>query len=798
MEPKVEIGERQGRADQSAAASNPAALTSSRSDVPEPSQEDDGRVESGAPPRDGTDASTDGDESNKLFMCQHCNRTYDSKASLSRHQREKRSKCAKDRGEGEDSATIWACSRCRAHMAKKFSAERHINDACWKICDECCEAGNATCNAYYSTGDCDYCKEQGLSCTKHNSAVKDSTAECLTVAAALRDKPAPKSRAITTSTPKRDKGKRKAAVSPESGPELKSLKFSSNILRQRGLRDDISATPPSLRKASGRAPPPRLDLAHLQRPPQDSLAVPLTGVMLDRQAIESATFEEQQCLYNIALRKMGISPRGSGPGYFAASPGHKTSSPANGWLPDSNDTHPVESRLNWPQPAQTAEFRIHEDSSVRPGEYLASALESRFSTRQTTAESVGDERAAHLTPPIEQVQDMDGTSRSVLEESVARETLQAVILHSAPSRVADEKDPTFRIQIHSNIYDSYGTRIVYILTIRASQKFGPRLDAYCRHRNKEYGVDWDFVYRYSLGGPNDGKEEKVISITYDMTPEDVHDEENPRIKIRDMDTIVVMKAKSRLAAMAENDTALSPPGSPVSVEIVDINNGETPVYQDAIRIQKWQQACEGKIMELEAYTAELQSLVSDQREKLELQEMTIADLETRNMKLMTDELRASRALPLRQSYAHLGHLFPGSAHAASSSSASTRIPDRHEFMARLQAARDPREHTMPRQQAKPVKFPVFSHNQHQPERARNFDVDGLPLFHGQDNPPLLDRHSMGYRGNTGSLRRGTDTSDFPHQHPMSQLMRRQGPVRDAGAELEVRKFGDRDEKMYNK
>jgi hypothetical protein len=180
-----------------------------------------------------------------------------------------------------------------------------------------------------------------------------------------------------------------------------------------------------------------------------------------------------------------------------------------------------------------------------------------------------------------------------------------------------------------------------------NQRFGPRLDAYCQQRDKQYGKDWVFVYQYALGRKGGGESEKYIKITYDMTPEDVKDNEQPHIKLRDMDTISVMKAKqyTTMDANKKNgvETPLSPIGSQVSEDEVDIIDGETRVFQNAGTISEWQRKCEEKMGQYQECVVQLKQYIARQKEKLAKQEKMIANAETYYMNVVRANLRAQHA-----------------------------------------------------------------------------------------------------------------------------------------------------------
>ena len=201
-----------------------------------------------------------------------------------------------------------------------------------------------------------------------------------------------------------------------------------------------------------------------------------------------------------------------------------------------------------------------------------------------------------------------------------------------------------RFKIHSNTYDINNTPIFSILTLCALQKFGPRLDAYCQHRNKRYGVDWNFIYQYKPGGGGT-QGMRYIKIEYDMTPQDVYDKEFPDSRLQDMDTIMVVKAQPRVLIGIENDGTkteipLSPISSQVSEKVVDITDGETEIYQNAGTITQWHRDVESKMISLRAQVNALNTEMSRQNMTVTQQRQVIADLQARNAELMRNNMLA--------------------------------------------------------------------------------------------------------------------------------------------------------------
>jgi hypothetical protein len=298
------------------------------------------------------------------------------------------------------------------------------------------------------------------------------------------------------------------------------------------------------------------------------------------------------------------------------------------------------------------------------------------------------------------------------------------------------------------------------------------------------------VYQYALGRKGGGERERYIKVTYDMTPEDVHDVEMPHVKLRDMDTISVMKAK-HYATMDVNNkngmkTPLSPVGSQVSEADVEITHGETRVYQNAGTINKWQALCENKMREMQARMTQLDTIVKLQKQKLVKQEMALAVRETRNMDATTSILRAQaagRAQPARQPFAQQAQPFTNgnlggrtqeevrayvaagyeamlAREAAERNATQQKMARQHQLYQQQSKAQQERQmldqhmkellqqdqmrrQQMARQQTQQFRFPGPNGGDRRPtytsgpqEPFPNFvDPDGLPLFQGQDNPP---------------------------------------------------------------
>ncbi|KAJ4369433.1 hypothetical protein N0V86_009266 [Didymella sp. IMI 355093] len=184
----------------------------------------------------------------------------------------------------------------------------------------------------------------------------------------------------------------------------------------------------------------------------------------------------------------------------------------------------------------------------------------------------------------------------------------------------DPVDPVLMLQIHSNTHDKNGQPIFSILRMRANERFGPRLDAYCADRGKEYGIDWMFVYRYQTGTHQNPEHDMQITLTWDMTPTDVKSDDVPGLTMRNMDTIYVMKAMKPATAGTKRELseggAVQSPGSQISHQIVDITNGETRYFQNPDVTRQWSEAVHKDNAQLRALHHQMQTVIMQLREEL--------------------------------------------------------------------------------------------------------------------------------------------------------------------------------------
>ncbi|KAF7677844.1 hypothetical protein GT037_004703 [Alternaria burnsii] len=800
------------------ALSTPVTDTSSLSELSETPSSEVGSVSFGG------SGVADVDEDSAGEYRSDNNNTYDDQREAERTLKHTKIACAKDRLGGTISDNVYACPRCKSHMSKKYSTERHIKDSCWKVCDECCESNNATCDAFYVQDACKHCVKQGLKCTKHTEPMSDCVPELLTGVHPRPYKSTPRAtRAGTTS--KRDRGKRKATQSPSASPNSKPFVKRSAAVADREERraivepDDNAVRPDPLdkpqftadEKARERkraednvpvtgdhvqnyqdlryyvpiAPPSRQTIMPQrrqqgQRLSQSSLPsrmlrltpgqqhdgrdvvtvdealrrwpqthnsagrmfyiVDGNGEVLSQSMIEGnellqnvrrqqARIEVWAARYDDAFRVNQVPP-----------PVDPVFPPQNARRTSFNEAHPPVSRLNRFRPVQSANFEMYEDAARRKlqsKDFVASAPGSRMPSRQSSPQPSPHLGAPARLPSSEQPRGINLVPHTT-KGYVGREITQPISLQLSTRMIADENDPVLRLRIHSNTYDINNTPIFSILTIRASRNFGPHLDAYCRQRNKQYGVDWAFIYRYALGGPWDVQRERYIKIDYDMTPNDVQDTERPEIKLRDMDTLMVMKAKSPTAVMVESshdgiEIPQSPIGSQVSEEQVDIINGETSVYQNAGTIANWHRLVDTKMVELRGEIVGLSQENQLQKTVIAQQTEMLHDLVKRNNDLIQGNYGRVAC--------RVGHVLPSTAQYTDSlGTASQRGPvvQHSPFLDRLEAVRQPTEHIALKKPNQQYRFPTSAHGMQgrypmyhsgAPKTSPDLQQSGVPKMH---------------------------------------------------------------------
>ncbi|KAE8828213.1 hypothetical protein PTNB73_06671 [Pyrenophora teres f. teres] len=327
----------------------------------------------------------------------------------------------------------------------------------------------------------------------------------------------------------------------------------------------------------------------------------------------------------------GMSTQPLVPGHINAQPSMSNLIPSNTHRPDSGYAHGPVSRMELFRRAQTQD--VH-GSHVTVNAFHSSAPGSRMPSRQSSPLPLRSRRMSTYRLPSLQLRSLSRPPNVVTKGSIVRNSIKPIAVQRSTTPTPNENAPIMRFKIHSNTYDINNTPIFSILTMRASQKFGPRLDAYCQHRKKQYGVDWDFIYQYRT---HDRSTEGIrfIKIEYNMTPEDVYDKEYPHLRLQDMGMIMVVKVQPRVLVGVQNDGTdmLSPIGSQVSEEVVDITDGETTIYQNAGTITQWHRDVQSKMNELRTQINSLNAELADQKMTLAQQKHAIAQLQARNAEL---------------------------------------------------------------------------------------------------------------------------------------------------------------------
>jgi hypothetical protein len=176
--------------------------------------------------------------------------------------------------------------------------------------------------------------------------------------------------------------------------------------------------------------------------------------------------------------------------------------------------------------------------------------------------------------------------------------------------VEDPANPTIRLRIHSGIWDAHKTPIFSILTMRQHDPFGPRLEFYCAERGKRFGADWKFVFKYRAPTDENPNAVRYADLTYDLTPAQVFDKDYPTAAMRDGDTIIC----------ARNPR-------------IDIQNGETTVWQDPDINRKWYQDLEASQAATKKQLAFIHSVNMNLRHKDVLNQGQMTTLENENAQL---------------------------------------------------------------------------------------------------------------------------------------------------------------------
>ena len=308
-------------------------------------------------------------------------------------------------------------------------------------------------------------------------------------------------------------------------------------------------------------------------------------------------------------------------------------------------------------------------------------------------------------------------------------------------------DSMLTLRIHSNTSDKNGQPIFSILRIGRNEPFGPRLDAYCSTRGKEFGVHWSFVYRCqaNLG------QEMIITLTWDMTPNDVKDADAPGLTMQNLDTIYVMQAQSSTSVKNEGDLdeggAVQSPDLQVPLQLVNITNGETNAYQNPDVSRQWYQAIEQDSARLRASAAQMNSTIIQQqqqqifaKDQFAARQQAVIEQLTNLSKQVRERFQnplpdpAPRFLPppappaphapsaLQAPAARVVRQRPGPPAAAQQPAQPRSKINPTAFVAKCEAVRDPQDHTQ--QHLEPLQFPSFTSEYHVSDHTQQSSMHG--------------------------------------------------------------------------
>ncbi|UPX21289.1 uncharacterized protein EKO05_0011479 [Ascochyta rabiei] len=315
-----------------------------------------------------------------------------------------------------------------------------------------------------------------------------------------------------------------------------------------------------------------------------------------------------------------------------------------------------------------------------------------------------------------------GTSGPLNFSNGHQTTLNHAVLNTPLFQAAtpvdlNKKDSVLTLRIHSNTHDVNGQPIFSLLRIRRDQAFGPCLDAYCATRGKEYGVHWMFIYRHPAATHQNPEQEKQITLTWDLTPNDVRDADFPDANMQDLDTIYVMQAKpftsDETNRVLDEGGAVQSPGPQVSYEIVDITAGETTVFQNPHVSHQWYRAVEQDSTRLHATHSTMKStIIKAQHEifaknkMITQQNHVISQLSSLSAQLRK-RMQLPPPLPSSTAQAPSSHVVrqrPNPHHHQPAQRNSTL--DSTAFVAKCEAVRDQHDQAAPRRE--PLQFPRSS------------------------------------------------------------------------------------------
>ncbi|RMZ68032.1 hypothetical protein GMOD_00004160 [Pyrenophora seminiperda CCB06] len=539
-----------------------------------------------------------------------------------------------DNVESQATQRVWTCPRCLVQMSKKFSIMRHMKDACWKICDECCSSRKTECNAILRKGPCTHCANEGKICHKRTGPLTDYVAQMVTIPFTQDYNVSPKVKHFS--------GKRKAIEQPEVSPESmhETKRPAATVMAEEN--NPIHLQRHSSSKVTLEASQPTQEKKLNYKPcieGYEALQPNRVGPPPHNKRFAKAYLQESKPMPPCVPQTQRL-PSNLG----AAQQPTSNFSASNAYRLYSHHVHGLASCRRRVPGTQTYEINCSEASldefsnGTQSTTFPSSPPGLRVPSRQASPESIRSRRTTTCNLPSLQLSGLETISNALAKGFVVREIPMDVQGPLFPS--TDPYSPVMRFKMNNNTRDVNNEPIYSVLTMRASERFGPYLDSYCSHYGFAYGVDWDIVYMYTPASASEEKKRYYIKIKYDMTPGDVYNKEYPEYRLQDTDMLFVVKSKksrklvdTQTGGGFDMKTPLSAAcsiGSQVSEYVVEVEDLETNIYHDTVPSTEWQCDVRSKMDELYGQIKNLNAVIRRQRMEAVQQEQTILKLTKAN------------------------------------------------------------------------------------------------------------------------------------------------------------------------
>ncbi|KAF2028172.1 hypothetical protein EK21DRAFT_26087, partial [Setomelanomma holmii] len=159
--------------------------------------------------------------------------------------------------------------------------------------------------------------------------------------------------------------------------------------------------------------------------------------------------------------------------------------------------------------------------------------------------------------------------------------------------------------------------------------FGPRLEYYCAQRGFRLGVDHKFIYKYPAPTPEKPQRMRYFDIAHKTTPTMLRDKEYLGAAFQDGDTIYVVKRQTRVPDVAKEKYAEALMAQ-VDCQRINIQNGETTIYQDPEVNREWYKDTEKTVSFARKRIAELEDSLTRQNQATKMLADAVASLENGN------------------------------------------------------------------------------------------------------------------------------------------------------------------------